>query len=242
MTENCGIIETKNRTKYEFRPGPLDIHFPTFCFAMGADPVFGFLPGCGNGSGGSGDAGGGGQGGGPPGPPPHPCTAKPGLSARDARYLCLYYEPMVTKASAYGVDPALPLGLGIESAFASQGTYLRTGDAFGLTGGSTAHMTHAASPSQDIDLLFSSGTKCGTPSYGERMRGTGSNVQLFLQRLELEDANGNQLTGPPDKNGNVQDLQCMYNSVQIPPVKWKAFISGGISEMQRDIPLFLNSQ
>ena len=35
--------------------------------------------------------------------------------------------------------------------------------------------------------------------------------------------------------------QGMYNSVKIPPTDWKEFITGGIHEMQRDIPIY-NSQ
>lgn len=130
---------------------------------------------------------------------------------------------MSSKAKDYGVDPALPLGLGIESGFATKGTYLRTGDAFGMTGGSTKHMTHAKSPQQNVDQLFS--------AFGERMRGTGSNISLFLNHLEMEDAKGNQITS-----------QGMYNSVEIPPTAWKAFITGGIHEMQRVIPIYLLPQ
>jgi hypothetical protein len=130
---------------------------------------------------------------------------------------------MAAKAKDYGVDPALPLGLGIESGFATKGTYLRTGDAFGMTGGTTKHMTHAKDAAQNVDELFS--------TFGERMRGTGSNISLFLNHLEMEDANGNQITS-----------QGMYNSVEIPPTAWKSFITSGIKEMQRDIPIYLNSQ
>jgi len=150
---------------------------------------------------------------------PDSARLKPRLSKRDRRYLNLYYHPMLAKAKEYGVDPALPLGLGIESGFASSGTYLHTGDAFGMTGGSTTHMTHARSPEQNIDELFS--------TFGERMRGTGGNVSLFVNRLELEDANGNQISS-----------QGMYNSVAIPPKGWKDFITGGINQMQRDIPIY----
>ena len=72
------------------------------------------------------------------------------------------------------------------------------------------------------------------------MRGTGSNVALFLNRLELEDANGNPLTTKPDKNRNVRNLCCMYNSEVLPPTAWKAFITSGVLEMQRDIPIYLS--
>ena len=149
-------------------------------------------------------------------------SAAPHISKRDKAYLDKYYKPMSAKAKEYGVNPALPLGLGIESGFATKGTYLRTGDAFGMTGGSTKHMTKASSPEQNVDELFS--------TFGERMRGTGSNTSLFLNHLEMEDANGNQITS-----------QGMYNSIEIPPTAWKSFITSGINEMQRDIPIY-NSQ
>jgi hypothetical protein len=68
------------------------------------------------------------------------------LSARDKSYLDKYYDPVRVMAKRYAVDPALVLGVGIESGFASKGTYLRTGDAFGMTGGSGEHMTAANSP------------------------------------------------------------------------------------------------
>jgi len=210
-----------------------------------------FLPGCGGGSGSSGGSGGGGGGGGQSGPggpggppPPHPCSAIPGIPAYRASYLCRYYQPMVTKANAVGVDPALPLGLGIESHFADpnwpNNLYNKTGDAFGLTNGTSAHPVHASSPEDDVSKLFSEPTAKGcSPSYGERMRGTGTNVELFLQRLEREDANNNPLTGPPDKNGNRRNLGCMWNDH---PLTWKPFIRDGISKMQHDIPIFLNSR
>jgi hypothetical protein len=88
------------------------------------------------------------------------------------------------------------------------------------------------SPEANVSKLFE--------LFGDRMRGTGSNINSFLNGLELEDAKGNQLTTPPDRNGNVQNLCCMYNSVSVPPTAWKAFITGGIKEMQRDIPAFLS--
>jgi hypothetical protein len=58
------------------------------------------------------------------------------LSVRDKSYLGKYYNPVTVLAKRYDVDPALVLGVGIESGFASKGTYLRTGDRFGMTGGS----------------------------------------------------------------------------------------------------------
>lgn len=182
-------------------------------------------------------------------PPCRPCTEKPGLSARDARYLCMYLQPMVAKliAGVYGVDPALPLGLGFESGFATSPRYFRTGDAFGMSGGGkgpgTGHAVHASSPEDDVNELFSEpkGKGCAdSPSYGERMRGTGSLDSLFLDRLEREDANGNQLTGPPDKNGNRPSVwSCLFNPY---PDTWKPLMEEGINQMRKDIPIFLSSQ
>ena len=246
-TGNNDIIEFE---LLNFQPSPI-MSWPKFCWVSGSNPMGAFLPGCGGGSGSSGGSGGGGGGGGQSGPggpggppPPHPCSAIPGIPAYRASYLCRYYQPMVTKANAVGVDPALPLGLGIESHFADpnwpNNLYNKTGDAFGLTNGTSAHPVHASSPEDDVSKLFSEPTAKGcSPSYGERMRGTGTNVELFLQRLEREDANNNPLTGPPDKIGNRRNLGCMWNDH---PLTWKPFIRDGISKMQHDIPIFLNSR
>jgi hypothetical protein len=46
---------------------------------------------------------------------------------RDKAYLDKYYDAVAAFAKRYNVDPALVLGVGIESGFASEGTYLRTG-------------------------------------------------------------------------------------------------------------------
>ncbi|MGA8220212.1 MAG: hypothetical protein WB780_01065 [Candidatus Acidiferrales bacterium] len=86
------------------------------------------------------------------------------VSARDKAYLDKYYDAVAALAKVYNVDPALVLGVGIESGFASQGTYLRTGDAFGMTGGNTKHMTTATSPEENVQQFFH--------SYGDQIRGT----------------------------------------------------------------------
>ena len=177
--------------------------------------------------------------------PPHPCSSIPGIPAYRASYLCRYYKPMVAKASAYGVDPALPLGLGIESHFADpsypHNMYNSTGDAFGMSNGNTDHPVHASGPEDDVNKLFSEPTArgCTDSPYGERMRGTWTNVDLFLQRLERLDTNNMPLTGPKDKNGNRHNLGCMYND---DPGKWIPFIKDGIKKMQHDIPFYLISQ
>jgi RHS repeat-associated protein len=201
------------------------LNFPSWCQKKAGNPMGGALPPC------------------------RPCTEKPGLSERDARYLCMYLEPMVAKIieGTYFVDPALPLGLGFESGFATSPRYFRTGDAFGMSGGGkgpgTGHAVHASSPEDDVNELFSEpkGKGCAdSPSYGERMRGTGSLDSLFLDRLEREDANGNQLTGPPDKNGNRPSVwSCLFNPY---PDTWKPLMEEGINQMRKDIPIFLSSQ
>jgi len=77
-----------------------------------------------------------------------------------------------SKAKDYKVDAALVLGVGIESSFASEGTYLQTGDAFGMTGGSTKSMTTASSPTENVKEFFD--------NWGGQIRGSGSNVKVFL--------------------------------------------------------------
>jgi hypothetical protein len=52
---------------------------------------------------------------------------QPQFSVRDKAYLDKYYDAVAALAKRYNVDPALVLGVGMESGFASEGTYLRTG-------------------------------------------------------------------------------------------------------------------
>jgi len=105
----------------------------------------------------------------------HDAQAKrqPSVSDRDKTYLDKYYDAVVAFAERYNVDPALVLGVGIESGFASKGTYLRTGDAFGMTGGSTGHMTTANSPEQNVEQFFE--------NYGGQIRGTGRDASAFMR-------------------------------------------------------------
>ena len=116
-------------------------------------------------------------------PSANQCT----LSPRDTRYLNLYYRPVSQSAPKYQVSPALVLGLGIESGFASQGTYLRTGDAFGMTGGSTSNTTTAVSPTQNVNQFFT--------NYGNQVKGAGSNVQIFLSGLQGKNQLGQPVKG-----------------------------------------------
>jgi len=161
-------------------------------------------------------------------------TASPAekhISKRDRAYLDKYYKAVVAMAKAFGLDPALLLGLGgHESTYATSPRYKRTGDAFGMSGGQPGDIMHFKSPDKNASKWFG--------LYGDRIRGVGSNVEQFLNGLELEDANGNQLTTKPDRNGNTQNLCCMYNSQQIPPTDWKDAVRRNITEIQGDLSVY----
>jgi hypothetical protein len=146
----------------------------------------------------------------------HPSRSRH-LSPRDKAHLDKYYDAVAKLARKYKIDPALILGLGIESGFASQGTYLRTGDAFGMTGGTLKHMTRAASPAQNVQQLVD--------SYGDQIRGTGSDAPAFINALQGRNAAGVLVKGWK-----------IYNSVN--PV-WGRTISAGIDQMRRDVPSYL---
>jgi len=139
------------------------------------------------------------------------------LSARDKAYLDAYYDAVSKLSKDYDIDPALVLGVGIESGFGSAGTYLRTGDAFGMTGGSTKHMTTASSPEENVQQFFD--------NYGRQIRGVGSDTTAFVNALEGLDA-----TGKPVKGWKV------YNSDRAS--EWRVMIGEGIRQMQRDIPTY----
>lgn len=141
------------------------------------------------------------------------------VSARDKAYLDKYYDAVAALAEVYNVNPALVLGVGAESGFASQGTYLQTGDAFGMTGGSTEHMTTSASPSENVKQFFD--------NYGNQIRGTGSNAPAFMNALQGRDASGARVKGWK-----------VYNSKY--PGKWHATVASGIHQMRRDIPIYLS--
>jgi hypothetical protein len=119
----------------------------------------------------------------------HDSQAKrqPQLSVRDKAYLDKYYDAVAALAKRYNVDPALVLGVGIESGFASEGTYLRTGDAFGMTGGNTKHMTKSESPEQNVKQFFD--------NYGNQIRGTGNDASAFVNGLQGCDPSGKRVNG-----------------------------------------------
>ncbi len=116
----------------------------------------------------------------------------------------------------YDVDPILVLGLGIESGFASQGTYLKTGDAFGMTGGNTRHMTTAASPDEDVKKFFD--------SYGKQIQGTGGDTSAFINGLE-----GRDTSGRPVKGWRV------YNTVN---PYWPTDVRNGVDQMKRSVSVY----
>ncbi|MGB8524322.1 MAG: hypothetical protein WCD43_15255 [Candidatus Acidiferrales bacterium] len=147
---------------------------------------------------------------------PHPKKKSP-LSARDKSYLDKYYDAVSVLAKKYDVYPALVLEVGIESGFASKGTYLRTGDAFGMTGGSTRHMTNATSPSANVKQFFD--------NYGKQIRGTGSDASAFINALQGRDASGEAEKGWKE-----------YNSVNS---GWEDLINSGINEMRKAVPIYL---
>jgi RHS repeat-associated protein len=140
------------------------------------------------------------------------------LSERDKAYLDKYHGPVTAQAKDYKVDPVLVLGVGIESGFASHGTYQRTGDAFGMTGGSTKNMTEAASPTENVKQFFD--------NFGSQIRGTGSNVRAFVNALEGQNAAGKPVEGWKG-----------YNSKH--PVEWRKMINAGIGQMKHDVPIYI---
>ena len=143
------------------------------------------------------------------------------LSARDEAYLDKYYDAVAALAKQYDVDPALVLGVGTESGFASAGTYLRTGDAFGMTGGSTKHMTTAASPEQNVSQFFA--------NYGSQIRGTGSDAAAFINAL--------QGRNPSDKTVKGWKI---YNTVN--STNWNKMVTSGIARMRREVPIYLSQR
>jgi hypothetical protein len=140
------------------------------------------------------------------------------LSARDKAYLDKYYDAVAALAKVYNVDPALVLGVGAESGFASQGTYLRTRDAFGMTGGSTRNMTTAVSPTENVKQFFA--------NYGNQIRGTGSDPSAFINALQGLNSSGERVNGWK-----------VYNSAR--PDNWRELMSGGICEMGQAVPTYL---
>ncbi len=162
----------------------------------------------------------------PQAPAQAPGRAPCPLSARDKNFLDMYYNPVNENAKKYNVDPALVLGLGIESTFADpndkNSTYNRhkTGDAFGQTGGSTKKMTTAHNPTENANQWFN--------RWGSQVKDVGTNVDLFIHDLEDEDATGQLL----NRNGR-------YNSVPPNGKTWRKMARDGIRQMMREVPIYL---
>jgi len=148
---------------------------------------------------------------------PHIKPKKASISARDKAYLDKYFEAVQALAKKYGVDPALVLGLGSESGFATRGTYLRTGDAFGMTAGGTSHMMVASSPAQNAKQFFD--------NYGAQIRDIGDNLPTFLNALKGLDESGNRVPGWK-----------VYNSSH--PAAWRSMVEDGVRQMKRDMPTY----
>jgi hypothetical protein len=142
------------------------------------------------------------------------------LSSGDKAYLDKYYDAVANLAQKYAVDPELVLGVGVESGFASKGTYLRTGDAFGMTGGSTKHMTKAASPAKNAQQFFE--------NYGNQIRGVGSDASAFINALQGRDAFGDHVPGWK-----------VYNTVN---PNWSTLVSYGIHRMREAVPAYLSQR
>jgi hypothetical protein len=142
------------------------------------------------------------------------------VSLRDKAFLDKYYDAVAALAKKYNVDPALVLGVGKESSFAFEGTYLDTKDAFGMTGGNTKNMTTSASPAENAKQFFA--------NYGNQIRGSGGDTSAFLNALQGRDATGTRVKGWK-----------VYNSAN---PDWSKFVSGGVWEMQRAIPTYLSQR
>jgi len=79
-------------------------------------------------------------------------------------------------------------------------------------------MTKASSPLDNVTKFFS--------MWGTQIYGVGSDSDAFLNALHGRDASGDPVKGW--KNYNSENP------------KWDDFILGGIRQMQRDVPLYLN--
>jgi hypothetical protein len=154
-------------------------------------------------------------------PSQHGKPTSPRPSSRDKAYLDKYYDAVKALAARYNVDPILVLGLGAESGFATKGTNLRTGDAFGMTGGSTKHMTTATSPAQNVSQFFQ--------SWGNQIRGTGSDTEAFLNGLQGLDASGQRVPGWKVYNTDKSE-------------DWRAMMSDGVKQMKRAVPAYLSER
>ena len=86
-----------------------------------------------------------------------------------------------------------------------------------MTGGSTKHMTTATSPDENVKQFFD--------SYGNQIRGTGSDASSFINGLQ-----GRNATGQSVKGWKV------YNRANS---HWEDLVNDGIKTMRKDIPTYL---
>ncbi len=150
---------------------------------------------------------------------PQPAARSRSPRGTEREFLQNYYPATARYAADYGVDPVLVLGLAGESGFASAGTYLRTGDAFGMTGGSTRHMTHATSPEENVAQFFG--------AFGDQIRGSGSDRKRFINGLQGRDLAGKPVAGWRRYNSENKAYEETYRG-------WHARIA-------RAMPAFLQS-
>jgi hypothetical protein len=143
----------------------------------------------------------------------------PGILERDSRYLDNYYPAVAPLARTYGVNPALPLGMGVESAFGTKGTYGTTKDVFGITGGDKNPdvMARPSGPAEDSATFFR--------LYGPQFSGAGDDKNRFLNALQGKDPSGRPVPG-----------WRIYNSK--PSNTWNSMARKGIAQMLSQVPLY----
>jgi hypothetical protein len=150
----------------------------------------------------------------------------PGVPARDNSYFHRYYEPVASGAAQHGVNPAFVLANGYESGYADPGiphnTYTRTGDAFGMTGGSTANMTRALSPQENVDQFFD--------NYGSQVRGVGDDRDAYVNALRGRDSSGAAVRGWRTYNQEGKNGQG--------DPQWNAKIRASMARMAREVPIY----
>lgn len=143
------------------------------------------------------------------------------LLPRDKIFLDKYYDAVNRLSQKYLVDPKLVLGLAYESGFGSEGTYHITHDAFGMTGGSTAHTTFASSPEENVQQLFH--------KFGSQIYGTGSDVNAFVNALQGRNAAGERVAG-----------WRVYNTERAGA--WLTGVMKGIGQMKWAVPHYLQQR
>jgi hypothetical protein len=154
--------------------------------------------------------------------PYKPNEAKPSkwkLSDRDKNYLDQYYPEIARLSKEHGVNPGFMAALGAESGYATDGTFKRTHDAFGLTGGSTDHMTYPKSPEDNVRRLFE--------LYGKQIRGVGNDKAAFINAMHGKDRDGKPVPGWKDYNSRKAAV-------------WLNMMNKNIPQMEKDLSIYLS--